>query len=57
MQVKLSPSKVVMEKCVEREIILIDRRKTGAKMIKTMQKFIDLELEEQWNRQTIKIKI
>ena len=46
-----------MEKCVEREIILIDRRKTGAKMIKTMQKFIDLELEEQWNRQTIKIKI
>ena len=57
MQVKLSPSKVVMEKCVEREIILIDRRKTGAKMIKTMQKVIDLELEEQWNRQTIKIKI
>ena len=39
MQVKLSPSKVVMGKCVEREIILIDRRKTGAKIDAKIYRF------------------
>ena len=57
MQVELPSGKVMMEKCVEREVILIDRRLTRAKIIKTMQEFVNLKLEKQWNRQTIKIKI
>ena len=57
MQVELPSGKVMMEKCVEREVILINRRLIRAKMIKTMQEFVNLKLEKQWNRQTIKIKI
>ena len=47
MQVELPSGKVMMEKCVEREVILIDRRLTRAKMIKTMQEFVNLKLEKQ----------